>query len=163
MPRRRKIGDLFEMQTRHGLGYLQYCHWHDFYLELSRVIAGLHPKRPDDLESLVRGPMLCWASTHLGSLLHYKEVTYLGNFPVPEEARAWPELRGPALFGNEHGIRKWIVLTRGADGELVSWRFSEGGLSEEDSKLSIGMLRSAESFRNIVENQRRPEEEFLPD
>ena len=106
-------GDLVEIDTGKGLAYLQITHDHASYPEVLRALAGLHAARPADLASLAAGETAFTAMVPLGQMLASGRLSgrRLGQFALPDAARAFPTFRTPI---------------RDRTGAVVYWWFWDG-------------------------------------
>lgn len=104
-----RTGDVFELATPCGYAYLQYSHEHPEYSSLIRVLDGLHPKRPDDLAEFVAAPERFVVFFHIKSALSDGFVERIGQYPLPQAARDFPQMR-MSLFGTG-----WLILANAVD------------------------------------------------
>jgi len=87
MRRRLQIGDIIEIETPMGLGYVQYTQNDKQMLgEMIRVLPGIYPERPESLSDLVRGKERFFIFTPLNALLRDGDVVIVGNQPIPSYA-----------------------------------------------------------------------------
>jgi hypothetical protein len=125
-----KIGDLIEIPTNRGLAYAQETHRHAQWGSLLRVLAGFHAERPSRLEALVRGKEQFKAFFPLRLGLKQRMFTIVGNFPVPEEAQAFPLFKSGTPHPATRRVENWWLW----NGER-SWQV--GQLDEEHRRLPI--------------------------
>lgn len=139
-----KPGDIVEIDTDRGLAYGQVTHCHIAYPEVVRVFAGLHAERPDDLETLSRGPAGFTALFPLGSAIESGRISarHIGHAEIATGARAFPTFTMPI---------------RGKRGEIVYWWLWDGDslsfVSELNPEADAWPLRevlTAEKFNRSV-------------
>lgn len=87
------IGAVVEVPTSRGFGYLQYTHWNDLMGALVRVLPGLHPSRPGDLEAVVREPEAYVTFVPLREAINAGMFELVGRAEVPERSRRFPLFR----------------------------------------------------------------------
>jgi hypothetical protein len=153
MSQKARLGDVFEIRTSRGLSYAQYVNDHRSQGTRVRVLPGAYPSRPADLSSLVSGRELYFVFYTLEAALKRKFVKIVGNFPIPQWARAFPTMR------KHGGINK--------DGSVINWRIVDGAtdkvlrsatsLSAEEERLSIASIWPHESLVERVEEDWTPE------
>ena len=146
MPKRAKLGDVVEIQTKRGYGYAQFSSWHETYnVPIIRVLPGLFVRRPTDIASLVAGKELYHAMFLVTLAVHRGYVEDIGNYPIPKGAEA------PAMWRSslpdERGREVWSVGDSGYIYESLT-----------DEQLSLPIL-SAWSFPSFV---KRVESEWTP-
>ncbi len=102
-------GDVIEISTASGLAYLQVTHLHSAYPEIVRALPGLHTSRPESLDLLVQLPTRFIVITPLaGSLRHgHLNGGMLGNWPVPNGDRDFPQFRTPIHDPNGQIVYCW--------------------------------------------------------
>lgn len=128
---RKKIGEVYEIQTVKGLAYFQYTHEHKKpprWGSLIRILAGFYEKRPshDEICELVKKPHRFRTFLFLDAAIKEKEVSLVGHFSLPSFAQKFPIFKNtntPPKGNQEEAI--WSLW----DGEK-SWRV--GKLSEEE-------------------------------
>jgi hypothetical protein len=160
MNRRPKIGDLFEVRTAKGLGYIQYGHREGggplSKGALIRAIRGLHSQRPTDLEKLAAQPTLFWAYYPLGSALNQGLVVDLGPFLIPTEAAQFPILRSPGGIDKSGLVHDWNILGRDQEKRAVILRIVKI-LNDDEQRLSNAYIVSHSILVDWIEGQYRPE------
>jgi hypothetical protein len=109
--KRPKIGDILEIATPAGLGYVQYTHNNAMMGALVRVLPGLYTARPDDLASLAARSERFFVFIAVGLLTHRGVVPIIGNVPVPAHAVPFPmfKMGGPHDWWLWNGEREWRV------------------------------------------------------
>lgn len=117
MTRQLHPGDIVEIETPGGLGYVQVTHLHPAYPEVVRGLAGLHGERPADLDMLARAPTCLTVLTPLGAALARGALAArpIGTAPLPERARGFPIFRIP-IRDRAGGVVYWWYW----DGEGLS-------------------------------------------
>ena len=160
MPRRPKIGDLFEIETSKGMAYGQYCHREGGEPlgagPLIRVIEGLHNRRPTDLQVIARQPTLFWTYYPLGAALNQGLVTNLGTFPIPAEAAEYPVLRSRRGIDRTGLVYDWNILGRDTELRATIIRIVRI-LNREEQRLSEAVIVSHPVLIDRIEEQYRPE------
>jgi len=160
MPHRPRFGDLFEIETVKGLGYIQYCHREGggplSSGPLVRAIEGLHHQRPADLEEIVYRPTLFWTYYPLGPASSQKLVAHLGTFPIPADALSYPMLRSRGGIDKTGLVHDWNILGRDADRQHKVLRIVKI-LNEEEKRLSNSSIISHPVLVDRIEEQYRPE------
>ena len=134
--RKAVIGDIFEIKTRGGLGYLQYTHDHPSLGQLVRVLPGLYAQRPD-IQKLTQQKELYFAFYILSYSLRDGFVEKVANEVVPEWARPFPTMRKMTGEGRNAG---WLIGDGSRQSTLEDMqRLSYvQQLTPEQKKLSLG-------------------------
>lgn len=134
-----RIGDIVEIKTPAGLGYVQCTHEIDpTQGELVRVLPGLYAERPSDFAALARLKELYFVFL----ILNYGLRTGIGrmeivsNQPVPEWAKPYPMMRHSAA--------------RDATGKTVRWRIVSAA-----SPLTPGELQRTPLLTRLTPEQER--------
>ncbi|MFN3643536.1 MAG: hypothetical protein ACK4TB_11510 [Gemmobacter sp.] len=107
-------GDIVEIATPAGLGYVQVTHLHPACGAVVRGLPGLHPARPADLAALARAPAafvaLCQLAAQAGA-----GCARVGAAPLAAGAGAFPTFRLPIRDRQGAPIYWWFW-----DGEGLS-------------------------------------------
>lgn len=150
MGRRLKFGDILEVETKHGLAYIQYVHRNEMMGWLVRGIEGFYDTRPPDLEELTGQPDLFLTFIYLYADVKDGHLTYVGPAQVPDHLKEFPLFR---------------CSLRQLTGEFISWWLWDGDdewevgktLTPEQQKLPLhtgiwtfGLLQA------LLEKQWRP-------
>jgi hypothetical protein len=93
MARRAALGDVFEVATPCGLAYVQYINRHPEDGDVVRVIPGVYPERPPDLDALVSGPTRFAVFYPVTVAARRGLAAHLGNFEIPAGDRPLPHTR----------------------------------------------------------------------
>lgn len=128
--RRLRLGDVFQLETERGSAYLQYTHETASDGSLVRVLPGLYAAPPNDLMPIIEAAELFYVFLPVRAALSEGLITYVGHYPLPERARAFPTFRQVELRTSE-GPVKWSLW----DGERTIWMGED--LPEEYVSLSI--------------------------
>ncbi|MCC5987068.1 MAG: hypothetical protein JJT95_05250 [Pararhodobacter sp.] len=115
-------GDVIEIETPHGLAYLQVTHLHSVYPNVVRAISGLHQKRPDELAALAQAPTAFTGLIPIAEMLRSQALrgAHVGHAPVPEADSQFPTFSTPI---------------RDRNGDIVYWWYWNGSaLSYEVDK-----------------------------
>jgi hypothetical protein len=149
---RPKIGDLIEVETSKGLGYLQYTHHTDdaFNQYLLRAIEGLYPERPKDLDALAGNPHIFQTFTALGSALQGRMMRIVHNAPVPEFAARFPLFKAAGAIDLQGRVLNWWLW----DGTCSIFI---GDLPREFHRLPVRSFVSFSVLVDMLEEQWRPE------
>lgn len=123
-----RVGDLFEINTPKGKGYLHYIYKDSVTGEMIRVLQGLYPERPTDLSDIVRLEERYIISFPLLAATKKGIVKAIGHYPASGFSK-------PQLMRTEHSIRGKFLGWHLVDTE--SWqRQLVQVLSPEQRKLS---------------------------
>lgn len=123
-----KEGDIFEINTPAGLGYLHYIYKDSAIGELVRVLAGIYPERPSDFDKLTTSKERYMIFFPLSAAYKRKIIERVGNYPAEGFSM-------PKYMRTEHNVRGeflgWhIVNTNNWHRQLVAT------LTPEQKKLS---------------------------
>ena len=127
-----KIGDVVEIATPSGFGYVQYTHFDPTYLDLVRVLEGTFGVRPDAdiLAKLTAGPTAFHAFVILDHAVKLGEATVVGSYPIPSHARKFPVFRDGLPNPRTRKVDDWVLL----DGKR---RWPVGAITDEQRKLPL--------------------------
>jgi hypothetical protein len=128
MAKRLRIGDVVEIQTRTGLFYAQYTHSNPEYGTLIRVLNGVFPDRPQDIQSLGLSPTRYFLFCFLQSAVNRGVWEVIGNCPLPEHSKHFPLFRSGIADPVTGSVKDWWLW----DGN-TSWKV--GALSKEQRSL----------------------------
>ncbi len=140
-PKKASIGDIVEISTPAGLGYVQYTHDGGDDGELVRVLPGLYGNRPSDFAALARQKELYFVFYIMNYSIRAGWAEIVSSQPVPEWAKAFPLMRQPV--GLDSFWTRWRIMS--ADNPLTVEElirtpvFTE--LTPEQKKLSIRVIR----------------------
>lgn len=155
MKRARKpvTGDVFEIKTAGGLGYLQFTHIApDDEIPIVRVLPGIYAVRPAHLAELVKGQELYYTSFTLDHAVKTDVASLVENMPVPISARSYPVMR-------QRGTNGWFIGPASVPLTIEGYknlRFVEK-LKPEEKKLSIRKVSSTQSLIRDLERGWTPE------
>ena len=128
---KKKIGNVYEVKTSKGLSYFHYTHEYTKppkWGSLVRVLDGFYKQRPPEREiaNIVNNPHRFQIFLLLRRAISNKEVTGVGNFPIPDFAQKFPVFKNTNTPPKGNQLEaKWSLW----DGEK-SWKV--GTLSEEE-------------------------------
>jgi hypothetical protein len=105
------IGDIVEISTPAGLGYVQYTHDADTEGELVRVLPGLYRNRPADFATLARQKELYFVFYIMDYAVRAGLTTVVSNQPVPGWAQEPPMMRHPASFPALGRVTRWRIIS----------------------------------------------------
>jgi len=106
-----RIGDIVEISTPAGLGYVQYTHAGGDDGELVRVLPGLYGNRPSDFAALARQKELYFVFYIMNYSIRAGWAEIVSNQPVPEWARAYPMMRHAASFDDLWKVSRWRIIS----------------------------------------------------
>jgi hypothetical protein len=137
-----KIGDIAEIETPAGLGYVQYTHDGGDMGQLVRVLPGLYPTRPDDFVELAKHKELYFIFYPLKHALRAGQTQIVSSQPVPDWARPVPRMRHPAGRASDGRTSNWRILDARASLTVPFLRQTPvvGELTPDQRKLSIHRL-----------------------
>lgn len=134
-----KIGDVVEIKTPAGLGYVQYTHEGGTNGELVRVLPGLYSTRPSNLAELAGKKELYFVFYIMNYALRTNQAEVMFNQPIPEWAKAYPLMRHAAAFDDFFKPIRWRIIS--AASQLTLNELSRTPLltqlTPEQEKLSI--------------------------
>lgn len=138
-----KVGDIFEINTPKGKAYLHYIHKDITTGELIRVLPGLYPERPANLNELAGLKERYMVSFPLAAANKRKIVEPVSFYPADNFSK-------PKFMRTEHNVR----------GEFLGWHIVDTGnwqrqlvkdLSSEQKKLSPwGIWNDTLLIENLV-------------
>jgi len=141
--KRAKIGDICEIRTPGGLGYVQYTHDQTAGMgELVRVLPGLFEARPTDFTSLARQKELYFVFYTLSYALRAGQGEIVSHQAVPEWARPYPLMRWPGARDKNGKVLAWKIFRAPDRLTLETHRRTPAirRLTAEQEKLSIHQL-----------------------
>jgi hypothetical protein len=78
-----KPGDVFEINTKIGKCYLQYCLLNANGVELIRVLAGVYKTQPSNISEIVGAPERYVVHFPVAAAFRKKLIALIDNFPLP--------------------------------------------------------------------------------
>jgi hypothetical protein len=133
------IGDIVEIETESGLGYVQCTHIGGNHGELVRVLPGLYRERLADFTALSRQHELYFAFYTLTYAIREGRALVVSSQPVPEWARSYPMMRLSVSRDDTGKTTQWRIIT--AESRLTPDDLARAPvinqLSSEQEKLSI--------------------------
>lgn len=137
MAQRPRIGDIFELRTPCGFGYIQYSHEHPEEGTLVRVLPGVFPERPAEIRRLAEDHRF-FVLYPVSAAVRAGAAEFVESAPVPEKYAALPRMRW-ALQGEGHKYG-WTLWE--ADRQVGFRRRLEGdeALIPERTTWSHGLL-----------------------
>lgn len=150
--RRKKIGDVYEIETAKGLAYFQYKLENYEWGSLIRVLQGFYKSRPSQEEFfiLIKKTHRFQKFITLNKAIREKEVVFIENFPVPEFAQKLPIFKG----SNYHKIPSEDKIWHLWDGKK-SWCVGKLSL-EEQKKYPLDGICDATALKHFIETGRGP-------
>jgi len=137
--KRARIGDIVEISTPAGLGYVQYTYDAGTNGELVRVLPGLYENRPSDFAALAREKEVYFIFYIMNYALSTGQAEVVSNQPVPEWAKAPPTMRHAAAFGEFGRVARWRIVSAASQltpQELIHTPLL-AELTPEQKKLSL--------------------------
>ena len=110
--RRPKIGDVYEVPTPRGFGYIQYTHKSREYGYLIRVLPGLYAVRPQYLAEVVAKKENYFVYYPLSACLGDGNVTWVAELPIPEGSQGEQIMR--------------LGWGQPSDGRVLGWWIIDG-------------------------------------
>jgi hypothetical protein len=124
MGKRVRIGDILEVGTSRGLGYIQVTHHHKQYGHLIRVLPGFRDARPNDFEALAALPTRFVTFIPAQAIVNQQIWPVVASEPVPSFAQGFPLFRAgaigpggakPSTWWLWDGTKEWRVGSLTAD------------------------------------------------
>jgi hypothetical protein len=142
MPRKKaKIGDITEIKTPAGLGYVQYTHEGGTHGELVRVLPGLYANRPSNFTELAQQRELYFAFLILNQGLRtgIGQMEIVSNQPIPDWAKPYPLMRHSAAQDESGTTIRWRIISAASQLTMNLLRRTPllTRLTPEQEKLSI--------------------------
>lgn len=135
-----RIGDIVEITTPAGLGYVQYTYDGGTTGELVRVLPGLYDHRPSDFATLAQQKEMYFVFYIMNYAIRAGKAEIVSNQPVPGWAKDPPTMRHAAAFGDSFlKVTKWRLISaasRLTPQELIRTPLLTS-LTPEQKKLSI--------------------------
>jgi len=143
MKKTASIGDIAEIKTPTGLGYVQYTHDNGDMGELVRVLPGLHASRPN-LVQLASEKELYFVFYTLEYALRAGQTTIVAHEAIPEWARPYPLMRMSVGIDRTGKTLTWRIINAGDSPTIDALERLPilHELTPDQVKLSIHMLRS---------------------
>lgn len=147
-----EIGDVVEITTPNGFGYVQYTHFDDSYGEVVRVLDGTFGERPDAdiLAKLAAGPTAFHAFVILQQAVKHAEATVVGSYPIPPHARKLPVFRTGLPNPRTRKVDDWVLY----DGER---QWPVGAITDEERKLPLRRILPVGTLGARIASGWRPE------
>lgn len=140
--KRIRIGDIAEIVTPVGFGYVQYTHDGGTNGELVRVLPELYKTRPQDFSVLAQKKESYFVFYTMDYAVRAGQAEVVSNQPVPQWASSYPVMRHAAAFDDFGRVTGWRIVSaasRLTPQDLISAPlFTE--LTQEQLKLSIREL-----------------------
>lgn len=130
---RTKCGDVFEIKTARGFGYFQLSNKHPEYGQLVRVLPGVYPERPADLERLVGEKEVFFIFFPATAAASKGLVEKVGDFAIPIWAQGIPLMRRPGARGPGGKVLSWFIVSDRGE-KLVK------ELDENQRQLSLAVI-----------------------
>jgi hypothetical protein len=134
MTKKAQVGDIFEIVTPNGRGYIQCIGRHHSRGELIRVLRPLLEERPPQFGDMTRQPERFLTYFPLTAAKSRGIVQWVGNEDVPPNPRVPPAMRSPGKI-NPHRrvVESWWIIE--GDREVLV-----ESLTDEQKKLSINAV-----------------------
>ena len=147
-----KIGDVVEIATPNGFGYVQFTHFDPVHLDLVRVLDGTLMERPDAdaLAKLTAGPTAFHAFVILQDAVKHGEATVVGSYPIPSHARKFPVFRDGLPNPSTRKVDDWVLW----DGKR---RRPVGPITDEQRKLPLLRVLPVSTLGARIAKGWRPE------
>jgi len=127
-----KTGDIYEVPTPRGFGYVQYTHRSREYGYLIRVLPGLYVERPKDMADLVAKKENYFVYYPLSACLRVGAFAWVGKLPIPEDSLGEPIMR--------------LGWGQPVDGRVLNWWIIDG-----DKRTFIDRLTEKEKRYSFLE------------
>lgn len=144
-----ELGDVFEVATAKGLGYVQVTHAYEDMGHVVRIVPGLFAERPADLAPVVACLAIGKGTTDVAHFVRSGTFTAVGNFPIPPGDQAWVFLHA-WLSPGQHEIECFV-----AQDAHRRWRI-DGAIPDELLRAgdhSLYVDAPGHSLRWRIENQ----------
>src|SRR5206468_4941726 len=105
------IGDICEIKTPRGLGYVQYTHDGKHRGDLVRVLPGLFSIRPTDFAELAKQRELYFIFYTLKYALRDGQAEIVSHQPVPHWAQPFPLMRWPSAHDRKGRTVAWKLFS----------------------------------------------------
>ncbi len=151
MTRRKKIGDVYEIQTQKGLAYFQYTHEYTKppkWGSLIRVFDGFYETRPslEEIQKSGDRPHRFQTFCFLQRAIKEEAVKFIENLSIPVFAQEFPTFKGTNSMPKRDPLDKiWWLW----DGKK-SWKVGKLPLDEQ-LKYPIKELCDATSLVGSIE------------
>jgi hypothetical protein len=147
-----RIGDVFEVETEKGFGYLQYVNRSPVYGELVRVFPGTYRTRPESFDDLLESTEAFLSFLPIARAVSDGLITWVNHRDPPSRFKIFPMMRWGTAPPKGGGPRKWRLF----DGEhLGEFR----PLTPSIAKLSTTGTPDIVLLRRRIETGYRPEDE----
>lgn len=109
--KRARIGDIVEIRTPSGLGYVQYTHEVNLgHGELVRVLPGLYDSRPSDFAALAGQKEVYFIFYIMNYALRAGWSEVVSNQPIPQWAKDSPMMRHAAAHDDFGRVIRWRLI-----------------------------------------------------
>ncbi len=105
------IGDICEIKTPRGLGYVQYTHDGKHRGDLVRVLPGLFSIRPTDFAELAKQREVYFIFYTLKYALRDGQAEIVSHQPVPHWAQPFPLMRWPSAHDRKGRTVAWKLFS----------------------------------------------------
>lgn len=153
MVKKVKIGDVFEIQTKKGLAYAQYTHFHSQpprYGYLIRVLPGFFDQRPKEFSEIVKSPSKIVKFFPLQAAVNKGIVIIVANEQIPIHAQKFPIFRTGIIEPKTKKVRDWWFW----DGNK-EWKI--GKITRDQKKMPIRGLVNDTKLIELIESGWAPE------
>jgi hypothetical protein len=159
MAKKIKLGDVIAISTARGKAYAQYCFHHRYldasraggsYGALIRILPGIFPEQPINLDSLVEAEHLYSIFFPLQAAVNRGIVTVVGNYRIPPFAQPLPLFRHGFGHPKTNKVAEWSVW----DGDKLT---KVGALTPQIKKLPLLSIWNDTLLRERIESGWLPE------
>jgi hypothetical protein len=109
MPKRVRIGDVVEIQTKRGLVYAHYVLNHDEMGALLKLAQGFFEQQPGDFAQLMGKPARFVAFFPLGAAINRKIFKVVGNIPVSDADEKLPQFIASGHIDRKGCVHNWLL------------------------------------------------------
>ena len=148
---RLKIGDMFSIPTKIGLGFFQVTpHFKNF--PLVRVIDFINSEVPENIEKLASMPYKFFTLTFVVQMANKKISRLIGNAKIPDDAVEFPPMVGGGGFWPDGTQQRFETFDRGIFVERIDT------LTDEQKKMTDDGIIGAPVLISYIEKNWRPEQ-----
>jgi hypothetical protein len=144
------IGDVFEIQTRRGFGYFQFCYSDDELGEMIRVLEGVDETRPSDIAALVNTEEQFYTFFPIAAALKKSIVSRVAHLGIPVRDPWPPLMRSPGRYNAKtRRVETWWISQAGK-----AWQVD--ALDENEKDLSVKGILNDTLLIEHIESGWRP-------
>jgi hypothetical protein len=146
-----RYGDVAEVSTPRGVGYLQYVGKHPSYGDVIRIVPGLYAVRPADLEKVVQNVGFV-TFYPFSAAVRRGFLEIVANYPIPAGGEAPARVRRAGAMAPNGRVLTWII--NGEQGDYVREK-----LTPEETHFPIAEIWNHEMLIHQLASEWRPEKE----